>query len=242
MHLASSLLGPLRRGVRWLGRASHSLGQGPPGGVRRRPTDARQRPGGGGARRPRGVRVPRRLVELLAGAAVLPLGAAVALTVVATSGPSATSPQGPPLASSSSLAHFHINSLNGPSSAGVLDPSPPALTTLPPAPALSQIDQSGTSVPSDTYTTAEIEAIITSAADADGVDPSWMIRTAQCESNLNPDSYNPSGPYYGLFQFLMSTFRAHGGTEIWDPVQQATITASMFASGNSSAWPVCSRR
>jgi len=187
------------------------------------------------------VRVPRRLVELLAAGAVLPLSAVVALTVVATSGPSASSGQGQPLAAAGSLVHLHLDPLTTPST-GVVDPSPPALTTLPPAPVLSQIGSSGTAIPPDTYTTAQIEAIITAAADADGVDASWMIRTAECESNLNPDAYNPSGPYYGLFQFLMSTFRAHGGTDIWDPVQQATITASMFASGDSSAWPVCSLR
>jgi hypothetical protein len=38
----------------------------------------------------------------------------------------------------------------------------------------------------------------------------------------------------------MSTFMAHGGTSIWDPVQQSEIAAKMFASGDSSAWPVCS--
>jgi hypothetical protein len=38
----------------------------------------------------------------------------------------------------------------------------------------------------------------------------------------------------------MSTFKAHGGTDIWDPVQQSDIAASMFAAGDSSAWPVCS--
>jgi hypothetical protein len=108
-------------------------------------------------------------------------------------------------------------------------------------PRLSPLQQvGGTTIPADTYTAAEVEAIITSAADADGVSPSWMISTAECESTLRPNAYNPSGPYYGIFQFLMSTFRAHGGTDIWDPVQQAQIAASMFASGDSSAWPVCS--
>jgi hypothetical protein len=98
----------------------------------------------------------------------------------------------------------------------------------------------GTEIPSDPYSTAEVEGIITQAAEADGVDPAWMIRTATCESNLHTNSYNPSGPYYGLFQFVMSTFTAHGGTNIWDPAQQSELAASMFASGDSSAWPVCS--
>jgi soluble lytic murein transglycosylase-like protein len=87
----------------------------------------------------------------------------------------------------------------------------------------------------------DVEAIITAAAQAAGVAPSWLISTAACESGLNPNAYNGAGPYEGLFQFLPSTFRAHGGTNIWDPAQQAQIAATMFASGESGEWPVCSR-
>ena len=93
-----------------------------------------------------------------------------------------------------------------------------------------------------TYSRQDIEAILTAAAEADGVDPAWLISTATCESNLNAYAYNPSGPYEGILQFLPSTFRVHGGTDIWDPTQQAQIAASMFAAGESGAWPVCSRR
>jgi soluble lytic murein transglycosylase-like protein len=96
--------------------------------------------------------------------------------------------------------------------------------------------------PRISYSGAQIVAIITAAAQAYGVDPSLLISTAACESGYNPYSYNPSGPYEGLFQFLPSTFRAHGGTNIWDPNQQAQIAASMFAAGESGEWPICSRR
>jgi len=92
------------------------------------------------------------------------------------------------------------------------------------------------------YSGAQIVAIITAAAEADGVSASWLLSTAACESGYNPNAYNPAGPYEGLFQFLPSTFRAHGGTDIWDPTQQATIAATMFAAGESGEWPVCSRR
>ena len=70
-----------------------------------------------------------------------------------------------------------------------------------------------------------IIAIIEAAAARWGVSGSWMVGIARCESGLSPTAYNPSGPYIGLFQFLPSTFRAHGGTDIYDPVQQADITA-----------------
>lgn len=81
-----------------------------------------------------------------------------------------------------------------------------------------------------------IEAIIQQAANTWGVSYPWMLKIARCESGLNPRAYNPSGPYYGLFQFLMSTFRANGGTDIWDPVQQANITAKMLAHGQAHQW------
>ena len=81
-----------------------------------------------------------------------------------------------------------------------------------------------------------IQAIIQAAANRYGVSYPWMLKIARCESGLNPRAYNPAGPYYGLFQFLMSTFRANGGTNIWDPVQQANITAKMLAHGQAHQW------
>jgi soluble lytic murein transglycosylase-like protein len=81
-----------------------------------------------------------------------------------------------------------------------------------------------------------IEAIIQQAANTWGVSYPWMLKIARCESGLNARAYNPAGPYYGLFQFLMSTFRANGGTNIWDPVQQANITAKMLAHGQAHQW------
>ena len=108
---------------------------------------------------------------------------------------------------------------------------PTAPPTSRPAPASTGTSSSG----------GDIEAIITAAAQAAGVDPSWLISTAECESGLNPNASNGAGPYDGLFQFLPSTFAAHGGADIWDPTQQAQIAATMFANGESGEWPVCSR-
>jgi len=87
------------------------------------------------------------------------------------------------------------------------------------------------------FVRGDVEAIITAAAQAQGVDPSWLISTAECESGLNPNAYNGAGPYDGLFQFLPSTFAAHGGGDIWDPTQQAQIAATMFANGESESGP-----
>jgi hypothetical protein len=85
---------------------------------------------------------------------------------------------------------------------------------------------------------AQVVADITAAAQRYGVNVAWMLRTANCESHFHWNSVNPSGPYIGVFQFLMSTFIANGGTAatIWDPVAQANIAAKMFANGQAHEW------
>lgn len=184
-------------------------------------------------------RVSRRLGELAVGVAILPLG--MALTVGLAAAP-ASRPGAPVTGLASSLLRFHVLPLTPGWSPTEVSVAPPALATLPAAPPLSRLVPAATpQIPSTTYPPGSVEAIITAAADAHGVAPSWMISTAECKSGLRPTAYNPSGPYYGLFQFLMSTFKAHGGTNIWDPTQQSEIAASMFASGDFVAWPVCSR-
>jgi soluble lytic murein transglycosylase-like protein len=97
-------------------------------------------------------------------------------------------------------------------------------------------------VPGVSYAPGSVAAIIMAAASGAGVDGNWLVSIASCESGLRPNAYNPGGPYIGLFQFLPSTFAAHGGTNIYDPNQQATIAANMIAHGGASSWPVCSRR
>jgi hypothetical protein len=85
---------------------------------------------------------------------------------------------------------------------------------------------------------AQVVADITAAAEHWGVSVSWMLRTANCESHFHWNSVNPSGPYIGVFQFLMSTFIGNGGTAatIWNPAAQANIAAKMFSEGRSSEW------
>ncbi len=85
---------------------------------------------------------------------------------------------------------------------------------------------------------AQVVADITAAATHWGVSVSWMLKTANCESHFHWNSVNPSGPYIGVFQFLMSTFIANGGTAatIWNPAVQANIAAKMFAHGQSHEW------
>lgn len=104
-------------------------------------------------------------------------------------------------------------------------PAPKPAPPPPPAPVR---------VPADKAT---IAAIIRTAAAKWGANPDQLLRVAMCESGLNPNAVNHSGSgASGLFQFMPSTFRAHGGTNIWDPYQQADIAAHMFAQGYSYQW------
>jgi hypothetical protein len=113
--------------------------------------------------------------------------------------------------------------------------SPPPRAPRPPRPATTPAAALG--LPAGPVLAPDsVEGIIRAAAARHGVSPDWMVKIARCESGLRPHAFNPVGPYYGIFQFLMSTFRAHGGTDIWDPSQQAEITATMLSHGGARAW------
>src|SRR5215472_10098619 len=94
-----------------------------------------------------------------------------------------------------------------------------------------------TSIPS--YPAGSIQDIITKAFSPFGATAvAWGLRVAKCESGYNPRAYNPAGPYYGLFQFLMSTFNAtpFKGQDVYDPVANASAAAWKYSQGGASAW------
>src|SRR5437660_812732 len=66
----------------------------------------------------------------------------------------------------------------------------------------------------------------------------WGLRVARCESGFNPRAYNRAGPYYGLFQFAMPTFKAtpYGGQDVFDPAVNARAAAWKYAHGGARAW------
>ena len=84
----------------------------------------------------------------------------------------------------------------------------------------------------------EILAFIKKAAKKYGQSNKVMERVARCESALDPCAVNRSGPYYGLFQFLKSTWKTtpYKKRSIWDPEAQALAAAWMWKQGRKNEW------
>jgi hypothetical protein len=84
----------------------------------------------------------------------------------------------------------------------------------------------------------EILGFISKAAKEYGQSENVMVRVARCESTLNPCALNPDGPYYGLFQYLKSTWRTtpFGDRDIYDPEAQALATGWMWKEGRKNEW------
>ncbi len=83
-----------------------------------------------------------------------------------------------------------------------------------------------------------VSEIIYAAAAEFGIDGSYLLSVANCESSLNPSAVNPAG-YHGLFQFDHSTWAAYGYGSIYDASAQARTAAKMLAAGMATRWPNC---
>jgi Transglycosylase SLT domain len=84
----------------------------------------------------------------------------------------------------------------------------------------------------------EILGFISDAAKKYGQSERVMVRVARCESALDPCAVNRSGPYYGLFQFLKSTWNTtpYGDRDIYDPEAQALAAGWMWKEGRKNEW------
>jgi hypothetical protein len=84
----------------------------------------------------------------------------------------------------------------------------------------------------------QILGYITKAAKKYGQSRQAMERVARCESNLDPCAVNKSGPYYGLYQFLKSTWKTtpYGNKSIFDPKAQAMAAGWMWKQGRKNEW------
>jgi uncharacterized protein YabE (DUF348 family) len=67
---------------------------------------------------------------------------------------------------------------------------------------------------------------------------------AQCESGGNPRAVNPSGRYFGLYQFSLSTWQSVGGTGNpidASPDEQTYRAQLLYQRTGPSSWPHCGR-
>jgi uncharacterized protein YabE (DUF348 family) len=65
---------------------------------------------------------------------------------------------------------------------------------------------------------------------------------AECESGGDPRAVNPAGPYYGLYQFSLSTWQSNGGTGLpidASPEEQTRIAYNLYLARGRTPWPVC---
>jgi hypothetical protein len=60
-----------------------------------------------------------------------------------------------------------------------------------------------------------------------------LFGTAACESSFHIYAVNSTSGVSGLFQFEPDTFYSWGGSDLWDPWNQAHIAAKMFAAGEA---------
>ena len=81
------------------------------------------------------------------------------------------------------------------------------------------------------YSREEVKRYIRRAARQYRVPYREMLCVARCESNLYPCARNPSGPYYGLFQFLKSTFErtSYGDRNMYNPRWNALAAAELWS-------------
>jgi len=91
---------------------------------------------------------------------------------------------------------------------------------------------------SDSHSEEQILGYISKSAKKYHQSRSAMERVARCESNLDPCAINRQGPYYGLYQFLKSTWKTtpYGNESIFDPEAQALAAGWMWSEGRKDEW------
>jgi hypothetical protein len=70
----------------------------------------------------------------------------------------------------------------------------------------------------------------------------WLRSLRWCESTDNPKAYNPAGPYYGLYQFSLSTWRSVGGHGLPSNatrLEQGYRAVKLRKRSGTGQWPVC---
>jgi len=78
---------------------------------------------------------------------------------------------------------------------------------------------------------------------APGVSQATLDAIAACESGGDPAAVDPSGTYYGKYQFDTATWASVGGSgspAAASEAEQDYRASLLYSSVGSSAWPVCS--
>ena len=72
--------------------------------------------------------------------------------------------------------------------------------------------------------------------------PTVFNRLAQCESGGNPRAVDPTGQYFGLYQFTRQTWASVGGRGLpsdASPAEQTYRAELLFARDGWAPWPTC---
>lgn len=88
---------------------------------------------------------------------------------------------------------------------------------------------------------AEVENVGTKALPSSASDLDWAA-LAKCESGGNPHAVDPSGTYYGLYQFSVSTWESLGGSGLPSAASSAEQTERaelLYERSGAGQWPVC---
>ncbi|HEU5425304.1 MAG TPA: ubiquitin-like domain-containing protein [Actinocrinis sp.] len=88
---------------------------------------------------------------------------------------------------------------------------------------------------------AEVENVGTKALPSSASGLNWAA-LANCESGGNPHAVDPSGSYYGLYQFSVSTWDSLGGSGLPSNAsasEQTTRAELLYQRSGAGQWPVC---
>lgn len=131
------------------------------------------------------------------------------------------------------------------------DPTPaptraptPAPTRAPtPEPTPEPTPQS-TPPPNSDYDPDDVRRRVHATWEELGGDGDDAVAVVRCETggSFNPRAYNPSGPYYGLWQFNQSTWERNGGSgdpRDASPERQTQVAWNLYSQQGWSPWPSC---
>lgn len=103
----------------------------------------------------------------------------------------------------------------------------------------------GTKVASSSSSSRSSGSSSFSGGSVGGVDGLNWAALAQCESGGNPRAVNPSGRYFGLYQFSVATWRSVGGSGLPSQASAAEQTYRaklLYKRAGRGQWPHCGKR